>query len=68
MDPVGIELDVLVGHPEHDLLFVATQVTRVTGMKNPSQSAVRGAVCFQLTGTLTLGSIPNVETLAEPHN
>ncbi|WP_420832646.1 Bro-N domain-containing protein [Pseudomonas laurylsulfatiphila] len=35
---MGIELDVLVGHPEHDLLFVATQVARAAGLKNPSQS------------------------------
>ncbi len=33
---MGIELDVLVGHPEHDLLFVATQVARAAGLKNPS--------------------------------
>ena len=35
---MGIELDVLVGHPEHDLLFVATQVARAAGLKNPSSS------------------------------
>jgi len=33
---MGIELDVLVDHPEHDLLFVATQVARASGLKNPS--------------------------------
>jgi prophage antirepressor-like protein len=27
-----------VGHPEHDLLFVATQVARTAGLKNPSSS------------------------------
>lgn len=35
---MGIELDVLVGHPEHDLLFVATQVARAAGLKNPSST------------------------------
>lgn len=25
---MGVELDVLVGHPEHELLFVAVQVAR----------------------------------------
>jgi prophage antirepressor-like protein len=35
---MGIELDVLVGHPEHDLLFVATQVARAAGLKDPSAS------------------------------
>lgn len=32
------ELDVLVGHPEHDLLFVATQVARAAGLKSQSAS------------------------------
>ncbi len=29
-------IDVLVGHPEHDLLFVTIQVARAAGLKNPS--------------------------------
>mgnify|MGYP005825050063 CR=1 FL=1 len=29
-------MDVLVGHPEHELLFVATQVARASGLKDPS--------------------------------
>ena len=36
---MGIELDVLVGHPEHDLLFVATQVARAAGLKDPAGAA-----------------------------
>lgn len=35
---MGIELDVLVGHPEHEFLFVATQVARAAGLKNPKSS------------------------------
>jgi len=35
---MGIELDVLTGHPDHDLLFVATQVARAAGLKNPSSA------------------------------
>lgn len=35
---MGIELDVLVGHPEHELLFVASQVGRAAGLKAPSES------------------------------
>ncbi|WJM52458.1 BRO family protein [Pseudomonas asiatica] len=35
---MGIELDVLAGHPEHDLLFVATQVARAAGLKHPAES------------------------------
>lgn len=34
-DFMGIELDVLVGHPDHEVLFVATQVARAAGLKNP---------------------------------
>ena len=33
---MGIELDVLTGHPDHDLLFVATQVARAAGLKSPA--------------------------------
>lgn len=29
---MGIELDVLVGHPEHDLLFLASQATYAAGL------------------------------------
>lgn len=32
---MGIELDVLVGHPEHELLFVTAQVAKAAGLKNP---------------------------------
>ncbi|KTT07560.1 hypothetical protein NS2R_22020 [Pseudomonas oryzihabitans] len=35
---MGIELDVLVGHPEHDLLFVATQAARAAGLKDAAKS------------------------------
>ncbi|WP_150657131.1 hypothetical protein [Pseudomonas fluorescens] len=35
---IGIELDVLVGHPEHDLLFVAFQVATAAGLKNAKAS------------------------------
>lgn len=35
---MGIELDILVGHPEHDILFIATQVARAAGLKHPADS------------------------------
>lgn len=35
---MGNQLDVLIGHPEHDLLFIATQVARVAGLKNAHSS------------------------------
>lgn len=38
---MGIELDVLVGHPEFELLFVATQVARAVGLKAPSVSVAK---------------------------
>lgn len=36
---MGIELDVLVGHPEHELLFVANQVAHASGLKDSSHKA-----------------------------
>lgn len=35
---MGNQLDVLIGHPEHDLLFIATQVGRAAGLKSPHSS------------------------------
>ncbi|MNE87534.1 hypothetical protein D3C77_187950 [compost metagenome] len=59
---MGIQRDVLVGHPEHELLFVATQVARSAGLKDPSY-----AVCHFAKGasnraiqTMTLGRNPRV--------
>lgn len=41
---MGIELDVLVGHPEHELLFVGTQVARAAGLKDPATSVTKARV------------------------
>lgn len=38
---MGIELDVLIGHPEHDLLFVANQVAKAAGLKDPKGSVTQ---------------------------
>lgn len=35
---MGVELDVLTGHPGHELLFIATQVARAAGLQNPSSA------------------------------
>ncbi|MFJ7142135.1 Bro-N domain-containing protein [Pseudomonas protegens] len=35
---MGVELDVMTGHPEHDLLFLGTQVARCVGLKDPKSS------------------------------
>ncbi|MDN5674099.1 MAG: hypothetical protein L0G86_02360 [Pseudomonas sp.] len=44
---MGIELDVLVGHPEHDLLFVATQVARAAGLKDPADAINQARVAHK---------------------
>lgn len=33
---MGIELDVLVGHPEHDLIFFGIQIAKAAGLRDPS--------------------------------
>lgn len=54
---LGIELDILVGHPEHDILFIATQVARAAGLKNPNNSV---HVQSKASGGIRAGSIPNL--------
>ncbi|WP_113631970.1 BRO family protein [Pectobacterium peruviense] len=34
----GLPLEVITGHPDHELLFKATQVARVAGLKDPAQA------------------------------
>lgn len=36
MNFAGLQLDVITGHPDHELLFVATQVAQAVGFKNPA--------------------------------
>jgi len=49
---------VLIGHPEHDLLFIATQVARAAGLKNPAGSVASYRKTKQGTGLkLTLGAL-----------
>lgn len=55
-----------MGHPEHDLLFIATQVARAAGLKVPSQQASRHARIVGHQGALQLGSIQIVEALESP--
>ncbi|AGZ33919.1 MAG: Bro-N domain-containing protein [Pseudomonas sp.] len=45
---MGIELDVLVGHPEHDLLFVAFQVAEASGLKNAKSSVSNIRIAHKL--------------------
>ncbi len=35
---MGIELDVLVGHPEHELIFLGHQVAKAAGLADPARS------------------------------
>lgn len=61
---MGIELDVLLGHPEHDLLFIATQVARAAGLKNPKNAT---QIAKGQAGTLQArdleAKVPNLGTL-----
>lgn len=55
---MGIELDVLVGHPEHELIFVATQITKAAGYANAGTRASDYAKLLREEGTLiTIGDI-----------
>lgn len=36
---MGVELDILTGHPEHELLFIANQAAHAAGIKDPSHKA-----------------------------
>ena len=38
---MGIELDVLVGHPEHDLLFLATQAAYAAGLPQAKDNVTK---------------------------
>ncbi|WP_457253103.1 hypothetical protein [Pseudomonas juntendi] len=59
---MGIELDVLVGHPEHELLFVATQVARAAGLKNPSTAV--GNFHSQTIGyKVQVGNLPSLPNI-----
>lgn len=60
---MGIELDVLVGHPEHELLFVANQVARAAGLKNPSGSITYFTTTKHCTALLRMGEIASNKNL-----
>lgn len=55
---MGIELDVLVGHPEYDLLFVATQVARAAGLKDPHSASHAVATLGLGIRVESIGNIP----------
>ena len=55
---MGIELDILTGHPEHDILFVATQVARAAGLKDPSTAVFAQAKKTSGIRFASLGNLP----------
>jgi len=55
-----------VGHPEHDLLFIATQVARAAGLKNPSHASMAIAKGMEARFVRQLGSLFQAETLKKP--
>jgi prophage antirepressor-like protein len=70
---MGIELDVLLGHPEHELLFVATQVARYSGLKDPSNAvSVYRSKNPKVTGALqwrdALRVLDSVQDSSNTHN
>lgn len=56
---MGVELDVLVGHPQQDLLFVATQVARAAGLKNPSNAVSMFRKTNHCPVNLTIRDLPD---------
>lgn len=54
---MGINLDILVGHPEHDILFIATQVARAAGLKSPSYASSVMAGRVGPAGSMQWGSL-----------
>ncbi|EKT4505466.1 hypothetical protein QEM14_003141 [Pseudomonas putida] len=70
---MGIELDVLVGHPEHDLLFIAAQVAKAAGITDPKYAIrdylhrvamVRNKPGMQIK-ELLVGNVGNSPTITE---
>lgn len=58
---MGIELDVLVGHPEHDLLFIVSQVARNAGLADPSNAVSGFASTRRCTVKMPIGSIMSLD-------
>ena len=46
-----------MGHPEHDLLFIATQVARAAGLKDPSHASSTVAKRLGHTKTFQAGAL-----------
>ncbi len=58
---MGIELDVLVGHPGHDLLFIVSQVARNAGLKDPSNAVANFRASKHCTVSLPISSFMSLD-------
>jgi len=58
---MGIELDILIGHPEHDILFIATQVARAAGLKDPSTAVYQARKLHDFGSSLRLGGVVSAD-------
>jgi prophage antirepressor-like protein len=63
---MGMELDILTGHPEHDILFIATQVARAAGLSNPSHRAHLQALKVGHGLAIQVEYLKELETLKKP--
>lgn len=65
---MGIELDVLVGHPEHELIFFGMQVAAAAGLRDPSGSvmAYRQTKEAKLEPKLSLGGLLEGSSIKAP--
>lgn len=63
---MGIELDILTGHPEHDILFIATQVARAAGLKDPKNSALKHRRVVETQGFIQVRALVEDSTTLRP--
>lgn len=67
---MGIELDVLVGHPDYELLFTASQVAKVAGLRDYSGSvmAYRQSKLGKEGPRFTIGSLTEDSSIKVPED
>ena len=67
---MGNQLDVLIGHPEHDLVFIGVQVAQVAGLKDPSTSVMsyRQSKAGKLQTWLTLKGLIENSSISVPED
>lgn len=67
---MGNQLDVLIGHPEHDLVFFGVQVAQVAGLKNPAGSVMahRQSKEWRKSPRLNLGGLIQDYCISAPED